>query len=155
MHVALVGRLGIQRVRAEASFGSFRRYGGHRDMPDPHAAVLFGHMRQPEAPFLCGLAHLNDLLDEDLATLVQRIDIRMVAVAGVGQLLHQMIIIIAGSEAECRQGDSFCPVSLDVDCALTEGYDFFRLLADFSRDSLSNIPGCFEPIFGWKASDRF
>ena len=36
-------------------------------MPETHAAPLFRHVRQPETPLVCGLAHLDDAFDEALA----------------------------------------------------------------------------------------
>jgi hypothetical protein len=65
--VALVGSLGVHREGAEAGLGGLGGDRRHRDVAEPHPPVLLGHVRQPEPPLLGGLAHGDDLLDEDLA----------------------------------------------------------------------------------------
>lgn len=76
MHVALVGGLGVEGEGAEAALlRGLGGDGGHRDVAEAHAAPCFGHVRQPETPFLRGLPHRDDLADEDLAIPFVRLDL--------------------------------------------------------------------------------
>ena len=70
VHVAFVGRLRVQSVGAEACLCRFGRNRRHRNMAKSHATDIFGHMREPESPFLCCFAHHDDLFDQRLSVVV-------------------------------------------------------------------------------------
>ena len=53
------------------------------------------------------------LRHEHTLGLRQGIDVRMIAVAGIGQLLHQVIVVVAGAEAERRKRDAALALFLD------------------------------------------
>ena len=65
VHVALVGRLGVESVGTEGGLRGLGRDGRHGDVSEAHPAVLLRHVREPEAPVVRGDAHLDDRLDEE------------------------------------------------------------------------------------------
>ena len=64
MHVALVGRLRVDRERPEARTRGFGLHHGELDVTETHASPLLGHVRQPESPLARRRAHLDDAFDE-------------------------------------------------------------------------------------------
>ena len=59
--VALVGRLGVDDERADRHLRRLGRHRRHRGRPEPHAAPLGRHVREPEPPLVVGLlAELDD-----------------------------------------------------------------------------------------------
>ena len=50
-----------------------------------------------------GIQRRTHLIDQHLTRLAQRIDVGVVAVAVVRELLHQMVVVVAGPEAQRRE----------------------------------------------------
>ncbi len=68
---------------------------------------VFGHDRRVELDLDLhilrdGVQRRLSLRDQHASGLGQGIDIRMAAIADIGETLHQVIVVIAGAEAERR-----------------------------------------------------
>ena len=56
----------------------------------------------------------GEVIDEYAASLRQRVDVVVGAVAIVGQLLHQNVVVIAHAEADGGEGHALVDISLDL-----------------------------------------
>ena len=102
VHVALVGGLAIEGERSEPGLGCLGRYTGHRNVTEAHAAELLGHVGQPQAPFLGGLAHCDHLLDQQLAIALVGLDFLLGRAHDlVAEVAHALANVLdLGGEAE-------------------------------------------------------
>ena len=102
VHVAFVRSLGVEGEGTEARLSGFGGDAGHGHVTQPHASELLRHVGQPKAPLLGGLAHVDDLFDQDLSRVRVPGDLLL---GGADDVVHELPGVIDSQLDIFREGE--------------------------------------------------